>query len=69
MKTYKIFFLTLFALNLLSEDGRLDRDPNNYRYTSLGLHAFNGEDSGIEGKLSLALPGPLYLVARQRLTA
>jgi hypothetical protein len=66
MKTYKIFFLTLFTLNLFSEDGRLDRDPNDYRYTSLGLHAFNGEDSGIEGKLSLALPGPLYLVAEAK---
>ena len=66
MKTYKIFFLALFTVNLFSEDGRLDRDPNDYRYTSFGLHAFNGEDSGIEGKLSLALPGPLYLVAEAK---
>jgi hypothetical protein len=63
MKIYKIFFLSLFALNLFSEDGRLDRDPNDYRYTSIGLHAFNGEDSGLEARVSLALPGPLYLVA------
>ena len=66
MKAYKIFFLALFALNLFSENGRLDRDPNDYRYTSFGLHAFNGEDSGLEGRLSLALPGPLYLVAEAR---
>ena len=66
MKTYKIFFLTLFTLNLISEDGRLDRDPNDYRYTSIGLHAFNGEDSGLEARVSLALPGPLYLIAEAK---
>lgn len=66
MKIYKIFFLGIFTLNLLSEDGRLDRDPNDYRYTSIGLHAFNGEDSGLEGRISLALPGPLYLVAEAK---
>jgi hypothetical protein len=66
MNTYKIFFLTLFALNLFSENGRLDRDPNNYRYTSIGLHAFNEEDSGLEARVSLAMPGPLYLVAEAK---
>jgi len=66
MNAYKIFFLTLFALNLFSENGRLDRDSNDYRYTSFGLHAFNGEDSGLEGRLSLALPGPLYIVAEAK---
>lgn len=66
MKIYKIFFLTLITLNLFSEEGRFDRDPNDYRYTSLGLHAFNGEDSGLEARVSLALPGPLYLVAEAK---
>jgi len=66
MKIYKIFILSIFALNLLSEDGRLDRGPNDYRYTSIGLYAFNGEDSGLEARVSLALPGPLYLIAEAK---
>ena len=66
MKIYKIFILSIFALNLLSEDGRLDRGPNDYRYTSIGLHALNGEDSGLEARVSLALPGPLYLIAEAK---
>lgn len=66
MKIYKIFILSIFALNLLSENGRLDRGPNDYRYTSIGLHAFNGEDSGLETRVSLALPGPLYLIAEAK---
>jgi len=65
MKNIK-FFALLFSFIVVAEEGRLEREPNSYRYSSLGLYAFKAEDSGLEGKVSLSLPGPLYLVAEAK---
>ena len=67
MKNFKLAALVILSLTAISEDGRLDRDPNDYKYTSLGIYAFNAkDDSGLEAKFSLSLPGPLYLVAEAK---
>ena len=67
MKNFKLAALVIFSLTAISEDGRLDRDPNDYKYTSLGIYAFDAkDDSGLEAKFSLSLPGPLYLVAEAK---
>ena len=51
-------------MTVLSEYDRLDRDPNDYKYTSLVIYAFDAQaESGILATFSLSLPGPLYLVA------
>ena len=67
MKSFKLVALVILSLTAISEDGRLDRDPNDYKYTSLGIYAFDAkDDSGLEAKFSLSLPGPLYLVAEAK---
>ena len=67
MKNFKLAALVILSLTATSEDGRLDRDPNDYKYTSLGIYAFDAkDDSGLEAKFSLSLPGPLYLVAEAK---
>ena len=67
MKNFKLAALVIFSLTAVCEDGRLDRDPNDYKYTSLGIYAFDAkDDSGLEAKFSLSLPGPLYLVAEAK---
>ena len=67
MKSFKLAALVILSLTATSEDGRLDRDPNDYKYTSLGIYAFDAkDDSGLEAKFSLSLPGPLYLVAEAK---
>ena len=67
MKNFKLAALVILSLTAISEDGRLDRDPNDYKYTSLGIYAFDAkDDSGLEAKFSLSLPGPLYLVAEAK---
>ena len=67
MKNFKLVALVILSLTAISEDGRLDRDPNDYKYTSLGIYAFDAkDDSGLEAKFSLSLPGPLYLVAEAK---
>ena len=67
MQNIKLIALIFLSMTVISEDGRLDRDPNDYKYTSLGIYAFDAkDDSGIEAKFSLSLPGPLYLVAEAK---
>lgn len=67
MKNLKLVVLVFLSFAVISEDGRLERDANDYKYTSLGIYAFDAEDdSGLETKFSLSLPGPLYLVAEAK---
>lgn len=66
MKTYKLLLLTFFTLNIFSQEKEPDGGSNNFSYSSFGLHAFNGTNSGIEAKFSLSLPGPLYLAAEAK---
>ena len=67
MTKLKLAALAFLSIGLISEEGRLDRDPDDYKYTSLGIYAFDArDDSGLEAKFSLSLPGPLYLVAEAK---
>lgn len=65
MKKYKLLLLAFFAFSLSSQETQSDRS-NDFSYSSFGLHAFNGTNSGIEAKFSLSLPGPLYLAAEAK---
>ena len=61
-----LFVLLIFLFNYALQADRLDRDPNDYSYTSLGIKLTSQDESlnaGIIG--SLALPGPLYATFSQ----
>lgn len=66
MKKYKLLLLAFFAFNLSSQETQSDNRSNDFSYSSFGLHAFNGTNSGIEAKFSISLPGPLYLAAEAK---
>ena len=61
-----LFVLVIFLFNSAIQADRLDRDPNDYSYTSLGIKLTSQDENlnaGIIG--SLALPGPLYATFSQ----
>ena len=61
-----LFVLVIFLFNSALQADRLDRDPNDYSYTSLGIKLTSQNENlnaGIIG--SLALPGPLYATFSQ----
>ena len=50
----------------MTEEGRLGREANDYKYTSLGIDIIQSEGIDIGAKLSFKLPGPLYVVIERR---
>ena len=56
----------LIAVPLISEEGRLGREANDYKYTSLGIDIIQSEGTDIGAKLSFKLPGPLYVVIERK---
>lgn len=64
---FKYFLLVLtITFNLFAEEGRLGREPNDFKYTSLGIDLIQSDKTGIGVKLSFALPGPLYAVLERK---
>ena len=64
---FKYFLLVLtITFNLFAEEGRLGREPNDFKYTSLGIDLVQSDKTGIGVKLSFALPGPLYAVLERK---
>ena len=53
-----VIFISLYSSG---EEGRLNRESNDYKYTSLGVHVTKAEDSGFAINLSVALPGSFPL--------
>ncbi|NCV99388.1 MAG: hypothetical protein EBW26_01575, partial [Proteobacteria bacterium] len=66
MKIFNFFLIFIFTLNSFSEEGRLGREPNNFKYTSLGVDLIQSDKTGVGAKLSFALPGPLYAVIERK---
>ena len=58
-----VIFISLYSSG---EEGRLDRESNDYKYTSLGVHVTKAEDSGFAINLSVALPGSFYVVLERK---
>ena len=46
----------MLTVSSFAEEGRLGRDPGDYKYTSLGIDLIQTEDAGIGARLSFALP-------------
>lgn len=58
-----LFFCSFYTL---SDEGRLNRESNNYKYTSLGVHFIESEDSGFAINLSVDLPGSFYVTLERK---
>ena len=66
MKYYFLIPLFFFSLFSLSDEGRLNRESNDFKYTSLGVHLIESENSGFAINISVALPGSFYIVAERK---
>lgn len=56
----------ILSTSITAEEGRLGRDANDYKYTSLGIDLIQTDETGIGARLSIALPGPLYAVVERK---
>ena len=53
-------------MSVLADEGRLNREPNDYKYTSLGIDIVQTDETSLGLRLSFELPGPLYIVAERK---
>ena len=66
MKYIQIFLFFIFITPLYSDEGRLGRESNDYKYNSLGLSLIQTEDTGLGMNLSVSLPGSLYITLERK---
>ena len=66
MKYLHFFIFIILTSSLLSEEGRLGRESNDYKYNSLGLSLIQTEDTGLGLNLSVSLPGSLYITLERK---
>ena len=66
MKSFNFILIFIFSFYSVAEEGRLGREPNNYKYTSIGIDIIQSDKTGVGAKLSFVLPGPLYAVLERR---
>ena len=66
MKNYSLILSLLLTASLFSEEGRLGRESNEYKYSSIGIDLIQTEETGIGAKISIPLPGPLYTIIERR---
>jgi hypothetical protein len=66
MKYLNLLSVLILSTSITAEEGRLGRDANDYKYTSLGIDLIQTDETGIGARLSIALPGPLYAVVERK---
>ena len=66
MKHIQLFLFFIFITPLFSEEGRLGRESNEYKYNSLGLSLVQTEDTGLGVNISVSLPGSLYITLERK---
>ena len=66
MKHIQLFLFFIFITPLSSEEGRLGRESNEYKYNSLDLSLVQTEDTGLGVNLSVSLPGSLYITLERK---
>jgi hypothetical protein len=66
MRNINLFLVLILTTSSFAEEGRLGREPEDYKYTSLGIDIIQAEDSGIGLRLSFKLPGPLYALIERK---
>jgi hypothetical protein len=65
MKNLFTILLFSFSLNALVEDDT-SREENYYKYNYLGIDAISTENTEVGVRMSLSLPGPLYLTLERK---
>lgn len=66
MKQILFFSLIIFSSFLIAESNRLNREPNDYNYTSLGMHFIESDNSGFAINLSVDLPGVFFVTLERK---
>ena len=66
MHIFKTFLFLCLTVSVLADEGRLNREPNDYKYTSLGIDIVQTDETSLGLRLSFELPGPLYIVAERK---
>ena len=56
----------MLTFSITAEEGRLGREADDYKYTSLGIDLIQTDETSLGVKLSISLPGPLYTVIERR---
>ena len=66
MKQILFISLIIFSSPSISESNKLERQSNDYKYTSLGIHFTESDKSGFAINLSVDLPGVFYAILERK---
>ena len=66
MKKIQLLLFLMLIVPLSSEEGRLGRESNDYKYNALGLSLIQTEDTQVGLNLSVSLPGSLYITLQRK---
>jgi hypothetical protein len=66
MQKIQLLLFLILIVPLSSEEGRLGRESNDYKYNALGLSLIQTEDTQVGLNLSLSLPGSLYITLQRK---
>ena len=66
MQKIQLLLFLILIVPLSSEEGRLGRESNDYKYNALGLSLVQTEDTQVGLNLSVSLPGSLYITLQRK---
>ena len=66
MQKIQLLLFLILIVPLSSEEGRLGRESNDYKYNALGLSLIQTENTQVGLNLSLSLPGSLYITLQRK---
>ena len=66
MRKIQLLLFLILIVPLSSEEGRLGRESNDYKYNALGLSLIQTEDTQVGLNLSVSLPGSLYITLQRK---
>jgi opacity protein-like surface antigen len=66
MQKIQLLLFLILIVPLSSEEGRLGRESNDYKYNALGLSLIQTEDTQVGLNLSFSLPGSLYITLQRK---
>ena len=66
MRSFKFILVLIFSFYSIADEGRLGREPSEYKYTSIGIDLIQTDKTGIGARVSFVLPGPLYAVFERK---
>ena len=66
MQKIQLLLFLILIVPLSSEEGRLGRESNDYKYNALGLSLIHTENTQVGLNLSVSLPGSLYITLQRK---